>query len=234
MEFTCNRERVSRIVFGLFALLATASTTTLARAEVPQEVYPKELQGTKPLELGELVLLLMPDSGARSVGWDFRADSPILWKTAGYQEGQRKGASLYTRNGIVRVHIQGKKSTVLRQRVVELGWGVIYSSTINPNFGPQDITIEPGLPRERCFGTTYTGCDFEEPLSSLSRAGIVATKICSSRRTPGDFLSVFSLTHPRRRPTVMVWQSSGGSGGSSAWLTLKLNETPNPGICNKS
>ena len=102
MEFTYNRERVPRIVFGLFALLATASTTTLVRAQVPQEVYPKELQGTKPLELGDLVLLLMPDSGARSVGWDFRAESPIFWRTAGYETIQKNGASLYTRNGIVR------------------------------------------------------------------------------------------------------------------------------------
>jgi hypothetical protein len=191
VEFTCNRERVVRFVFGLFALLATASTTTLVRAQATQEVYPKELQGTKPFELGELVLLLMPDSGARSVGWDFRAESPILWKTAGYQAGQRKGASLYTRNGIVRVNIQGKKSTVLRQRIAELGWGVTYSSTLNnPNFGPEEITIEPGLPREHCFGSIYTGCDFEEPLSSLAHAGIVATKICSKRGT-SEIVSAF-------------------------------------------
>jgi hypothetical protein len=228
VEFTSRRTVVAYIAAGICALTPIAG----AMAQSVQDVYPVELQGTRPFELGELVLLLMPDSGVRPVGWDFRAESPILWRTVGYETVQRKGASLYIRNGIVRAHIQGKKSTVLRQRVVELGWGVKYSSTINPNFGPQEITIEPGPPREPCFGSTYTGCDFEEPLSSLAQAGIAATKLCGKRGT-GDIVSAFSLTHAGRRPTVMVWETSGGSGGSSAWLTLKLNETPNPGICDK-
>lgn len=235
MEFTRNRDRLPlvRIVFGLLALLATASATTSVRAQVSEEVYPKELQGAKPFELGELVLLLMPNSGTTSIGWDFRVDSPILWRTLGYESVQgRGGASLYIRNGIARVHIQGKRSTVLRQRVAELAWGLTYSSTVNPNLGPEEIKIAPGLPREGCFGAKYTGCDFVEPLNSLSQAGIVATKICGKRGVD-ELVSAFSLTHSGRRPTVMVWKSSGGSGGSSAEVLLKLNETPDPGMCDK-
>jgi hypothetical protein len=228
LKFTYRRAFAAGIVTGIITLTPVAG----ASAQGVQDVYPTELQGTRPLELGELVLLLMPDSGVKSVGWDFRAESPILWRTAGYETIQKKGASLYTRNGIVRVHIQGKKSTVLRQRVVELGWGVTYSSTFNPNFGPEEINISPGPPREGCFGATYTGCDFEEPLSSLAHAGIAATKICG-KHDMGEMVSAFALTHAGRRPTVMVWQASGGSGGSSAWLILKLNETPNPSICDK-
>jgi len=204
----------------------------LGTTQPTQGIYPETLQGAKPFELGELILLLMPDSGATSVGWDHRADSRIVWQTTGYEAAPRAdGTSKYIRNGIVRVHIQGKISTVLRQRIDELGWTVSYSSDGPPNFGPEEIAIEPGLPQEACFGTNYDGCDFDEPLTSLSSAGIGATKICGKREM-GVASSAFLLTHAARRPTVLVWVTSGGSGGSSAWLTLKLNEKPNAGLCD--
>lgn len=204
------------------------------KPQVTQGVYPKELEGTKSFELGELVLLLMPDSGATFVGWDHRANSPIVWKTSGYETRTRSdGTSISTREGIVRVHVQGKKSTILRKRINELGWTVMYFSELPPKFGPEEIEIEPGLSYEGgCFGTNYDGCDFEEPLNSLSSAGITATKICSAREV-GEAASAFLLTHAARRPTVLVWVTSGGSGGSSAWLTLKLNEKPNTGLCKQ-
>ena len=205
----------------------------LGTTQATQGIYPETLQGTKPFELGELILLLMPDSGATFAGWDHRADSRIVWQTSGYETVQKAdGTSKYIRNGIVRVHIQGKQSTVLRQRITELGWTVSYSSDGPPKFGPKEITIEPGLPQEGgCFGTNYEGCDFDEPLTSLSSAGIGATKICGKRKM-GVASSAFLLTHAARRSTVLVWVTSGGSGGSSAWLTLKLNEKPNAGLCD--
>lgn len=144
MKFTshCN---LQRIALGLFALLATAATATLVCAQTTQGVYPKELQGRKPFELGDLVLFLMPNSDERSVGWDFRADSPILWKTAGYEIAPGEGGtSIYTRVGFMRVHVLGEKSTVLRQRVTELGWSVTYSNTSNPNFGRRKSRSSPG------------------------------------------------------------------------------------------
>jgi hypothetical protein len=234
VKFTC-RGNLQRIALCSYLLLATASTATLVCAQITQGVIPKELQGRKQFELGELVLFLMPNSGERSVGWDFRADSPILWKTAGYETTPRKdGTSSYTRVGIVRVHVLGKKSTVLRQRVTELGWSVTYSNTSNPNFGPQEIQVEPGgwWAGGPCFGSTYSGCDFEEPIGSLSHAGIIAINLCSKEEIGGR-VSAFVLSHAGRRQTVMVWQTSGGSGGSSAWITLKLDERPNPGMCDK-
>jgi len=205
----------------------------IGTTQTTQGIYPETLQGTKPFELGELILLLMPDSSATFVGWDHRADSRIVWQTTGYETVPKAdGTSKYVRNGIVRVNIQGKKSTVLRQRTTELGWTVSYSSVDPPKFGPEQITIEPGLPQEGgCFGTNYEGCDFDEPLNSLSSAGVGATKICGKREM-GGASSAFLLTHAARRSTVLVWVTSGGSGGSSAWLTLKLNEKPNAGLCD--
>ena len=48
-------------------------------------VVPDSLGESPSLELGDLVLLLMPKSGER-VDWDYRADSAITWQIPGFTE----------------------------------------------------------------------------------------------------------------------------------------------------
>ena len=205
-----------------------------ASVRAPEDdVFPQALRNAKSLELGELVLLLMPGSGEPSVGWDFRADSPIKWQTtAAYKEVPESGYA--SRTGWVRVNVQGRKATILREREFELGWMVEYSNQssgppsshpqfLPPKFGVKNIEIKPGGWGDlTCFGTGFDGCDFEEPFASLVQAGIHVETICSTRM-PDGHTSAFLLTHPGRRPTVMTWTRSGGSGGVSSSITLKLD-----------
>ena len=60
------------------------------------------------------------------------------------------------------------------------------------------------------------------PFASLVKAGIHVDTICSTKTIEGH-VSAFLLTHPGRKPTVMTWTESGGSGGVSSWITLKLD-----------
>lgn len=200
------------------------------------DVWPEVLRGAKSLELGELILLLMPDSGATSVGWDFQTDSPIKWQSEPFKEVPGSGYAY--RMGWVRVNVQGEKSTVLRERKLELGWTVTYSNEISaspnaerpfmpPKFGVESIEIKPGaepvVDNELvCFGAVFSGCDFDEPIASLIKAGIHVQTICS-KEISGGHVSAFILTHPGRNPTVMTWTESGGSGGTGSWVTLKVD-----------
>lgn len=44
--------------------------------------------------------------------------------------------------------------------------------------------------------------------------------------TVDGHVSAFLLKYPGRNPTVMKWTESGGSGGSSSWITLELAAHP--------
>jgi hypothetical protein len=218
---------MNRRLFALFALLGVS----VAHTQTAQLVYPNQLNHAKSMELGQLVLLLMPDAGSASVGWDHRASSDIVWTTNGYDSEQWGKESAYVRRGVVRVNVEGKRSTVLRQQVNELGWSVALSSTSNPSFGPEDISITVGTPDTDCFGAKYDGCNFDPPLKSLALAGIEAKKICAKTRF-SDQVIAFTIVHPKRRPTLLIWEESGGSGGISSSLTMKLNDKPDASLCD--
>ena len=190
--------------------IAAHSAPVQAKVVDNQVVYPPVLQGTKSLELGELVLLMMPVSDAEQIGWDYRVDAPIAWQTNGYAE--LPGGITYIRQGFARVNIQGAKATVLRQKVTELGWAVTYSTHQPPKFGPHEIDIRPGGDGDdTCFGTNFTGCDFDEPLASLVAAGIHVKTLCT-KQSGANKISAFLIAHPNRKPSVLVWETSGGSG----------------------
>ena len=122
---------IGLVVVGVaLAALSWRFASIEADSEKPssaQAVHPAELQGAKTFELGELVLLFMPDEKAEGVGWDHRADSGIAWKTAGYGERKRDdGMPHYFRDGLVRAHVGDQVAHVLQQREVELAWTVAY------------------------------------------------------------------------------------------------------------
>jgi hypothetical protein len=196
-----------------------------------QSVYPTELEGTKVFEIGELILLLMPDKTEASIGWDYRDKSGIRWITDGYNErNQNTSHDQYYRDGIVRVQVQGQKTTVLKKHKLELGWTVSYVNYSNPKFGPEEILITPGNPdksSEICFGSLYDGCDFD-PFKSIVAAGITVQKIC---HTSGDETIGYQLSYPSKQTTFILWTTSGGSGGTSSDVTVKLLATSS-NLCN--
>ena len=111
-----------------------------------QSVYPTTAQSLKPMELGEAILLLMPDKGANSVKWDHRAASNIQWLTEGWQSYEI-GTTIF-RDGLMRIHVKGKVSTVLKKQKQELAWTVSYSSDENPAFGVS--VLRPHINKWRC------------------------------------------------------------------------------------
>ena len=185
-----------------------------------QSVYPTTAQSLKPMELGEAILLLMPDKGAKWIGWDHRAESNILWLTEGWESRRPKENSIF-RDGLMRIHVKGKVSTVLKKQKHEFAWTVSYSSKGNPGFGVEEILIEPGTGKEFCFGSLYDGCSFD-PQPSLTASGIRFKKLCENNGTQFTVI-VFELTHPNRSATMLRWVEDRGSGGVHNSVTLSLS-----------
>ncbi|HEM7873900.1 TPA: hypothetical protein U2L31_000213 [Burkholderia contaminans] len=176
-----------------------------------------------------MILSLMPQPDEPKIGWDWKADSPIQWQD-GYT--QNPGAVRSYRNGVLRVNVMGEVSTVLRQRTDELGWTITLYTDAPPKFGPDSISIAPGLTDSgACFGTLYDGCDFN-PLPSLKQVGIHAKLICqfdeSGRTNPNNdnFTRTYSVHAAGKAPSLLQWQKSSGSGGSSTSITLRLKASP--------
>lgn len=214
------------------AWAAPAADSGAVAAKTPPAalaVYPKDLTALKSWELGQLVLMLMPD-GPSPPGWDHRVDSGIRWKTDGYQLRQVGTDDEYWRYGLARVNVQGTTATVLKARTMELGWTVEYLTTSAPKHGPEDIQLKPGLPGAICFGSLYNNCWFDEPLKSLASAGLRIVKLCNKTRGD-DTISAFQIFHTGKQPTVLLWSASGGSGGTYAWMTLKLKTEPSSRLC---
>lgn len=209
-------------------LLSLFFTQMIAHSE---SVFPKELEETKSIEIGELILILLPDQGDALVGWDHRTKSPIRWITAGYETHKiDNGESLYYRDGIVRTNIGGISSKILRQDKVELGWTVSYINKSNPKFGVENIDLRPGTPKDVCFGTTQYGCYFDAPLKSLAAASVSVKLICT-KSLGSEIVSAYELSHPNKRSTVLRWTTSGGSGGKSSDLSLLLTDDASPSVC---
>jgi hypothetical protein len=168
-------------------------------------------------ELGNLILLLMPEEGAK-VLWDWRSESVIRWIDSGYLE---EGTSAL-RRGVVRVNVRGEASTLLGQRKEELAWTVIYSTDGPPKFGPRMISLQPGsVDSEACFGTLFDGCDFD-PIPSLRAAGITVRGLCRDSKYDANFKRVYRLMAPGKRMMLFRWRENAGSGGSSSSYELLL------------
>lgn len=201
---------------------------SFAFAGSPADVYPQSLRDTQSYELGTVILSLMPQAGQQQIGWDWDADSPIQW-----QDGftQNPGAVRTFRDGILRVNVMGEVSTVLRKHIDELGWTVTLYTDASPKFGPDAISLAPGVAGAgTCFGTLYKGCDFD-PLPSLKQANVQAKLVCqfdeSGRTNPNseNFTRTYRVNASGKAPSLLQWQRSSGSGGSSSAITLLLKSS---------
>jgi hypothetical protein len=186
-----------------------------------QESIDSSIRKAKPFELGQAVLLLMPDRQQEVIDWDFRSESDIVWIDNGYvMERLANDNEIAIRRGLVRINVKGKTSTVLRQRKQELSWTVQFETTEPPKFGVAEVWLYPGTPKETCFGSLYEGCSFEV-IPSLKIAGISWKEICKYNRGQ-EQLRGYILRHPQRADTQALVMNSGGSGGDSTSVMLRL------------
>lgn len=183
-----------------------------------EEVYPSAAQKLKPLELGQAIYLFMPNQGMRHIDWSYLSDSKsIVWLDDSYKSG-----NVNTRTGILRVNVDGVKSTILKKEVKELAWSVVYVGAGNPNFGVLEIDLKPGVDDgdANCFGSTTQNCTFN-PISSMAKAGINVDVLCRSTFTTGYLLSAKS-----KEPIRAKLVTSEGSGGASSWLEIYVSNPP--------
>lgn len=156
--------------------------------------------------------------------WAHMANGEIIWITDGFEIDD--GVSY--RKGALRVTVNGKPTTVLRQNVEELGWTIAYFTDNNPKWGAEYVAISPG--RGDCFGTKYSGCSFDIA-SSLESTPLDYEQICEnpSFRIP----TVYRLKGGGKEPAVAIINTDGGSGGaqSSLYLSMTIYGRSNEKLC---
>lgn len=193
-----------------------------------KSVYPKTAEKIKPLELGEAILLFMPENSSKSVNWDFRENAAIVWNTEGYEaENMGSNETLSFRDGLMRIEVLGKKSHVLKKNKYELAWTVRYSSHANPRFGIETISLSPGIlhTNEYCFGTLYDGCSFEL-YPSLKKIGISATQVCKTSKSQPHIVG-YELSYSGKSTTYVRIEDDFGSGGQTSSVVLFFKKPSN-------
>lgn len=187
------------------------------------DVYPPSVKKLPSIELGQAILLFMPDEGSRYVGWDFRSEAQVAWLSEGYEaKKDDKAQTTSVRHGLLRVNVNGKKSTVLKKRKVELAWRVEYESSNPPKFGIETITLSPGTPTETCFGELYSGCAFD-PIPSLKASGIKVKIICRDKHQVSPVNIGLELSRRGKKKIFARYKWWRGSGGEQAFITLWVN-----------
>ena len=214
----------STVVLVLTGLIGCVSARS-------QSVIPPELVGTKSVPLGRMIQSLMPNSTDTVTSWDRQADAAIQWESGAYRTVVTTDhGTIYLRTGIVRINNQGYVAKVLIPKRAELGWVVNYYSKSDPSKGVERISIAPGTREEVCFGPRFDGCDTVAPLQSLRRSGVTAKMLCRERDGPDEVIA-YMLHSTGKRPTLMAWWTSGGSGGSNSHIDLELSKLADPKYC---
>ncbi|MGY1489617.1 hypothetical protein ACW4YW_09405 [Methylobacillus pratensis] len=192
-----------------------------------EPVYPWIATAAGPLELGNAILLLMPDEKTEQISWDHQASGPIVWLTDGFKT---EGEHSY-RKGLLQINVLGKPSYVLLRKKNILAWTITYSTSSNPKFGVENISLSPGAGNHQpCFGTLFEGCSFEL-LPSLQKTGIEVHTTCEAQKYQ-ERIAVYQASYPNKRTTNIVFMESGGSGGSSSNVTMTLTEL-NESVCKE-
>ena len=208
-------------------LLAALLLSTLILACTQQEdVYPASAAKVKPMGVGKAIHMFMPDVGLKHIDWAYLNKSDaIQWLDDTYKSNP--DGTLNFRTGLMRINVDGTKSTILKKTVKELAWSVVYQGPGNPNFGVQEIDLKPGIDDgdANCFGSTTENCTFN-PINSMAQAGIRVDVLCKSTEVTGLELSAAGKKTIKAR---MI--TSGGSGGSSSWIELYVNGNPSQ-LCN--
>ena len=196
--------------------LLTIGYYTKASAQIIQGVYPELAKDIQPVPLPELIYSLLPSQETESLNWSDTLGIPIVWVTNGIEYYEVGGI----RTGLVRVRVDDKASTVLRNTTVELAWSVSLVTNSVVKVGPKYIQISPGLVgSEQCFGSIYGGCDFTVR-QALATNKFSSAFVCHKYLSGGGRESVYRLSAPGKRTMLLLHTIDGGSGGVSANIEL--------------
>ncbi len=207
--------------FSHLVLIVISTCSTIVFA---QPVFPTTVKNLKMYELGDAILLFMPDKNQKIVDWSYHANSPIYWVDDTYSEETWGDDSIhYLRSGLVRINVKGNVSTFLKKQQHELAWTVTYESVGSPKFGVDSIQLKPSIPNVVCFGTAFNGCSFD-PQSSLKSSKIAFKKVCENKMNAQNFEIAYQLTYPSKKKVFGVWSYSGGSGGDSSSFKIVLSD----------
>jgi hypothetical protein len=101
-----------------------------------------------------------------------------------------------------------------------LAWTVTLTTGGPSKFGPKWIDIAPGPPGpDTCFGTLDDGCAFTAE-QALASPAIVTQSLCKLTVLGGS-KEVYQISTTGKPPVILVWETSGGSGGSSSSLEIR-------------
>lgn len=196
-------------------------------------LIPISAHALQPAELSDLLARILPANGFESLGWDDLVDDPnIQWKTDGV--AQRSGLSgqpvISYRDGVTRILVNGRPSRLLRQHWQELGWTITLRTEGNARFGPKLIEVQPGVSGSACFGTNAEGCTFTADDVLRSKL-LQATAVCESHWGEERY-AAYSVSTPGKQASLVVFRTSGGSGGSTSWMDVQAL-TDRTAVCNE-
>jgi hypothetical protein len=198
---------------------------------IAQTVIPPVLTGTEVVTIGDLLKSLLLRSTEPVGSWGRQAHPAIRWEPKLYRKvlGPNQ-ETVYVRDGIVRIINQGHVASVLKPLRAELGWTVRYSTQENPSKGFQKISVSAGVQGDECFGSRYEGCNMAVPLRSLHRNGVAVKMLCRERDGPDEVLA-YVISAIDRKPALMSWWTSGGSGGTSSQIDIEFNKSADIRYC---
>jgi hypothetical protein len=224
-----NKNKLLLLAILVVSFLSAFGLSVVKAEDVIRGTTNNEtLNGYRSFELGEAILLFMPNKN-ESVNWDYRIDSPAIWLTEGYTEtgNYEKFTEKAFRKGLMRINVDGVQSTILRKTKEELAWRVRYTTTNDAKFGVESIelSIDGGVndDRESCFGNLYSNCVFN-PEKSMLKAGIQFKKVCENPLIGGSNYIGYELTHPDKTKTLIRTMYGSGSGGAESSLEIYFSK----------
>jgi hypothetical protein len=220
-----NKNKLLPLAILVVSFLSTFNLSVVKADDAIRGTTNNEtLNGYRSFELGEAILLFMPNKN-EPVNWDFRSDAPVIWLTEGYTEtgSYEKFTEKAFRKGSMRINVDGVQSTILRKTKEELAWRIRYSTDNEARFGVESITlsIDGGVndDRESCFGNLYGNCVFN-PEKSMSKVGIKFKKVCETKTS--SYVG-YELTHGDKKTLARLVNNS-GSGGEESWFEIYFSK----------
>lgn len=185
-------------------------------------IFPKEAESLQSYEFGDFIKLFMQApvgmTGKDYIAWDTYADNHnFIWQTDGTDSIETdSGETVYFRDAMVRINVNGVVPLELKKNWSEMTWLVRYWTRNNPNFGAESVSIS-----NECFGYNAKNCVLP-PLKSLSMANIKYKKICQND-TMGR-ITGYELSLDGFRKVYLAYTISEGSGGANAFYELYFSK----------
>lgn len=179
-------------------------------------VYPESLQSKDSYEISTLIENIMQPEGNSNFPWTHMSDSEIVWVTEGIEHSN----GVNTRVGRLRVNINGEISTVLKKKLRELGWSIMFFTKDVPKWGADLVALLPGMSDgQLCFGSSYKMCKFDIE-DSLKKSSLEYEKPCS-KGSP-HHPNVYLIRKKEKQPITAFLHTEGGSGGSYTMLQIRI------------